>query len=65
MVNFLVIIPVLVSIDPKIVQSVILGVVSPSIIKVAFPEIFISGKFTVAVTAILEKEVQEALVVST
>ena len=57
-------IPVLVSIEPKFVQSVVLGVVSPSMIETAFPSMFISGVFTVAVTAVLE-EVQEALVVST
>jgi hypothetical protein len=64
MVYVFVMIPVLVSIEPKFVQSVVLGVASSSIIEIAFPIMFISGEFTVAVTAVLE-EVQEALVVST
>jgi hypothetical protein len=42
----------------------VLGVVSPSIIEVVFPRMFISGKFTVATTAVLGEEVQVPLVVS-
>jgi hypothetical protein len=34
-------------------------------IEMAFPRMFISGKFTVATTAVLEEEVQELFVVST
>ena len=57
-------IPVLVSIEPKFVQSVLLGVVSPSIIEIAFPRMFIYGVFTVAIIGILGEEVQEALLTS-
>jgi hypothetical protein len=57
--------PVLISIEPKSVQSVIEGVVSPSAIDLAFPRMSTSGLLTVATTGVLVLETQDPLVACT
>ena len=52
-------------VDPKSVKSVAEGVRSPSAIEVALPCTSISGYTIVAITAVLEDEVQVPLTTST